>query len=151
MDRIAGPSPRDAGLLAGAIAFALYVSSNHPQPLAHCLATARADLALCVWEGQAPTLAEALARVGEPPRTAALLVGPEGGLARSEVEAARENGWTIAHLGPRILRTETAGPAVIAILQAKYGDLGGMEVRSRRPFDGRGEPAIGVRSRRPAV
>ncbi len=96
-----------------------------PRPLVDCLATTRADLALCVWEGQAPTLAEALARAGGPPRTAALLVGPEGGLARSEVEAAREGGWTIAHLGPRILRTETAGPAVIAILQATFGDMGG--------------------------
>ena len=97
-----------------------------PRPLVDCLAAVRADLALCVWEGQAPPLAEALARAGGPLRTAALLIGPEGGLAQNEVEAAREGGWTLAHLGPRILRTETAGPAVIAILQARFGDLGSM-------------------------
>jgi 16S rRNA (uracil1498-N3)-methyltransferase len=33
-------------------------------------------------------------------------------------------GWTIVGVGPRILRTETAGPAIIAVLQARFGDLG---------------------------
>ena len=54
----------------------------------------------------------------------ALLVGPEGGLAREEVEEARERGWAIVGVGPRILRTETVGPAIIAVLQARLGDLG---------------------------
>jgi 16S rRNA (uracil1498-N3)-methyltransferase len=54
----------------------------------------------------------------------ALLIGPEGGLARVEVEEARERGWTIVGVGPRILRTETAGPAIVAVLQARFGDLG---------------------------
>ena len=54
-----------------------------------------------------------------------LLIGPEGGLTSAEVEAARDRGWTIVGVGPRILRTETAGPAIIAVLQARFGDLGG--------------------------
>ena len=53
-----------------------------------------------------------------------LLVGPEGGLTSEEVEEARARGWAIVGAGPRILRTETAGPAIIAVLQARFGDLG---------------------------
>ncbi|PYN56388.1 MAG: hypothetical protein DMD94_08000 [Candidatus Rokuibacteriota bacterium] len=53
-----------------------------------------------------------------------LLVGPEGGLSTEEVERARAHRWTIVGMGPRILRTETAGPAVIAVLQSLFGDLG---------------------------
>jgi 16S rRNA (uracil1498-N3)-methyltransferase len=54
----------------------------------------------------------------------ALLIGPEGGLARQEVEEAQARGWAIVGIGPRILRTETAGPALIAVVQAHLGDLG---------------------------
>jgi 16S rRNA (uracil1498-N3)-methyltransferase len=96
-----------------------------PRPLADTLAlVSSVDLALCVWEGEAQPLVAALAALPGPPRTAALLVGPEGGLARSEVDAARAAGWRVAGLGHRILRTETAGPAVIAILQSRFGDVG---------------------------
>ncbi len=52
-----------------------------------------------------------------------LLIGPEGGLSEQEVQKATQAGLTSITLGPRILRTETAGPAVIAILQALWGDL----------------------------
>jgi len=109
-----------------------------PRPLGDALETAEAaDLRLCLWEeardggqggGEArllgtplaaslPTALAAVARVH-------LLVGPEGGLAEDEVEGARARGWTIVGAGPRILRTETAGPAIIAVLQARFGDLG---------------------------
>jgi len=52
-----------------------------------------------------------------------LLIGPEGGLTDMEVEQAKELGLTSIQLGPRILRTETAGPAVLAILQSLWGDF----------------------------
>lgn len=52
-----------------------------------------------------------------------LLVGPEGGLTTVEVEQATEKGLTAIQLGPRILRTETAGPAILAGLQVLWGDL----------------------------
>jgi 16S rRNA (uracil1498-N3)-methyltransferase len=45
-------------------------------------------------------------------------------LTSEEVEGVRASGWTIVGVGPRILRTETAGPAIIAVLQARFGDLG---------------------------
>ncbi len=45
-----------------------------------------------------------------------LLIGPEGGFEEKEIEAAKEAGLETVSLGKRILRTETAGPAVLAIL-----------------------------------
>jgi 16S rRNA (uracil1498-N3)-methyltransferase len=95
-----------------------------PASLDVCLGLARdSDLSLCLWEGVAPPLAAALGP--GPPRRAAVLIGPEGGLDVEEVEAARQAGWQVVSLGSRVLRTETAGPAVIAILQSRFGDLGG--------------------------
>jgi 16S rRNA (uracil1498-N3)-methyltransferase len=99
-----------------------------PRALEACLDEGReADLALCLWEGDAPSLGAALGDARRPGRVAQL-VGPEGGLERREVEAARARGWRIVGLGPRILRTETAGPAMIAILQSRWGDLGSHEM-----------------------
>jgi len=48
-------------------------------------------------------------------------VGPEGGL--SPAELAMLQGVERVRVGPRVLRTETAGPAVLAILQALAGDF----------------------------
>jgi 16S rRNA (uracil1498-N3)-methyltransferase len=63
-----------------------------------------------------------------------VLVGPEGGLARAEVEAAGMRGWRAARLGPRILRAETAGPAIVALVQFRFGDLStGSPGRSATP------------------
>ncbi len=52
-----------------------------------------------------------------------LLIGPEGGLTETEVQQATQIGLTAVQLGPRVLRTETAGPAVLAILQTLWGDI----------------------------
>lgn len=56
--------------------------------------------------------------------TVELLVGPEGGLTDDEERLAGTRGYVGLRLGPRILRTETAGAAAIAVLQALRGDLG---------------------------
>lgn len=53
-----------------------------------------------------------------------LLVGPEGGLSEHELDRAREAGFTGIRMGPRILRTETAGVAAMAAMQAMWGDWG---------------------------
>ncbi|RKP51130.1 16S rRNA (uracil(1498)-N(3))-methyltransferase [Trinickia fusca] len=50
-----------------------------------------------------------------------LLIGPEGGLAPEEESAAAERGFVPLALGPRVLRTETAGIAVLAALAARWG------------------------------
>lgn len=61
----------------------------------------------------------------EQPQTVelALLIGPEGGLSDTEVEQAKIHGLSAVRLGPRILRTETTAPVVLALLQAQWGDL----------------------------
>jgi len=53
----------------------------------------------------------------------AVLVGPEGGLTDDELLAVRKNGLLAVSMGPRVLRTETAGPAAISVLQARSGDF----------------------------
>ncbi|MCC7464042.1 MAG: 16S rRNA (uracil(1498)-N(3))-methyltransferase [Gammaproteobacteria bacterium] len=55
---------------------------------------------------------------------ATLLVGPEGGWSEREAALARRSGFTACRLGPRVLRTETAPLAALAVLQALAGDLG---------------------------
>jgi 16S rRNA (uracil1498-N3)-methyltransferase len=52
-----------------------------------------------------------------------VLIGPEGGLTDSEEQAAVAAGFTPVRLGPRVLRTETAAIAAIALLQRQFGDL----------------------------
>jgi len=52
-----------------------------------------------------------------------LLCGPESGLSEAEYLQARAAGWVPAALGPRVLRTETAGLVALAVLQARWGDL----------------------------
>ena len=52
-----------------------------------------------------------------------LLCGPESGLSEEEMARAKTHGWQGALLGPRVLRTETAGLVGLAVLQATLGDL----------------------------
>jgi 16S rRNA (uracil1498-N3)-methyltransferase len=52
-----------------------------------------------------------------------LLIGPEGGLDDGELDAATRVGFAPVRLGPRVLRTETAGIVALAVLQALWGDL----------------------------
>lgn len=60
----------------------------------------------------------------EPANPATLLIGPESGLDDSEIKACRDAGFTALRLGPRVLRTETAGMAALAAMQSHWGDLG---------------------------
>lgn len=52
-----------------------------------------------------------------------LLIGPEGGLDDAEIALAERSGYESVRLGPRVLRTETAGIVALAVLQARWGDL----------------------------
>lgn len=55
--------------------------------------------------------------------TCIVAIGPEGGWSPRDRALLADAGFTGLHLGPRILRTETAGMAAIAALQARFGDL----------------------------
>jgi len=55
----------------------------------------------------------------------AVLIGAEGGLTEEEMQQAQQLGYSDIHLGPRVLRTETAAVAVLAICQALWGDIQG--------------------------
>lgn len=60
----------------------------------------------------------------DPSRTACLAVGPEGGWSPRDLEQLAAAGFSGVRLGPRVLRTETAGIAAISALQVLHGDLG---------------------------
>ena len=57
----------------------------------------------------------------------AIVIGPEGGFTEEEINLLKDIGAEIITLGPRILRTETAGVVTAALLQYEMGDLGGKE------------------------
>ncbi|MCP2041392.1 16S rRNA (uracil1498-N3)-methyltransferase [Neisseria sp. HSC-16F19] len=58
------------------------------------------------------------------PQSVCLLVGPEGGFSAAEEEmAVHDFGFTPVSLGPRVLRTETAGVAALAAMQVLWGDF----------------------------
>ncbi len=90
------------------------------QPLNAILAETSDDLKLVLWEAGRLPLRDALPPV--PPKGVSLLVGPEGGFSAAEIEAIKRAGFQPVHLGPRILRTETAALASVPILQYLYGD-----------------------------
>lgn len=59
----------------------------------------------------------------ERPARLTLLVGPEGGLTAEEAKAAESAGFRPVRLGPRVMRTETAGVAALAAMLALWGDF----------------------------
>ena len=71
---------------------------------------------------QAPPLGSVLA--GAPPAEVWIAVGPEGGWTGEELAGLDAHGWRRASLGPRTLRTETAGAIAAAIVLHAWGDLG---------------------------
>jgi 16S rRNA (uracil1498-N3)-methyltransferase len=93
-------------------------------PLPTALAAAHKEaLKLMLWEGaREHTLRSVLPK--ERPDRIVLLIGPEGGFDEDEVAEARENGFHVVGLGPRILRTETVALVVLSILEFALGDLG---------------------------
>lgn len=86
-----------------------------PAPLDATLeALGPVDLFVIPWEAEARPIGEVIA--GRAFATAAVLIGPEGGLAPEEIATARAAGGVTVSLGPLILRTETAGLVSAAML-----------------------------------
>lgn len=77
------------------------------------------------WEEERAEGLGALLRSPAPPRGLAIFIGPEGGFTPAEASALAAAGARLVHLGPRILRVETAAAAVCALIQAAWGDLEG--------------------------
>jgi len=71
-----------------------------------------------------PDASEGLRQLPAEVTAVELLIGPEGGLCEQETRLATGRGYRGLRLGPRVLRTETAAAAAIAVLQALRGDLG---------------------------
>lgn len=88
---------------------------------AEVLNTVDADLKLLLWEESTEPLPSVLPQVS--PKNVAVVVGPEGGITPQEADQANRAGFRLVSIGPRILRTETAGLAIMTILQYLYGDL----------------------------
>lgn len=88
-----------------------------PLPLSTALGLiAGYDLSLLLWEGERErTVAKALIRTEAASRVA-VIIGPEGGLEKSEVDEAVQHGAVPVSLGPLVLRTETAGVVALSIV-----------------------------------
>ena len=92
--------------------------------LAAALAQADLPTKLLLWEGERECRLKETLALSPPPTGVVILVGPEGGLTDEEAASAVVGGFVSVSLGPRILRTETAGLAMLAILQYQWGDMG---------------------------
>ncbi|NLC70032.1 MAG: 16S rRNA (uracil(1498)-N(3))-methyltransferase [Desulfuromonadaceae bacterium] len=93
-----------------------------PADLAQALRAGDEELRLICWQEGTRGLKEVLSHFR--PAGVAVLIGPEGGFGAGEMDLAREIGFTPVSLGPRILRTETAGIIMAALLQFEFGDMG---------------------------
>lgn len=70
-----------------------------------------------------PGATTAMASLAAPATKVCLLIGPEGGFSDSEYDDAEFSGFLPVAVGPRILRTETAAIAAVAVAQSLWGDL----------------------------
>jgi len=82
-------------------------------------------VALIPWEEETAESLKGFLQNSKPPEEIYVFIGPEGGFSPGEVERAQLCGVRPVTLGPRILRTETAGLAVLTMILYQWGDLGG--------------------------
>jgi 16S rRNA (uracil1498-N3)-methyltransferase len=96
-------------------------------PFSKALVDGKTNHSLCLIPWEKETNGELKNRLSaldqSHPSTIAVLIGPEGGFADSEIEMAIENGWIPISLGVRILRMETAALALSALILYEMGDL----------------------------
>jgi len=88
---------------------------TEPVKFSEAVKTANEELKIIPWEEASGITLKGVVS-GKKPRNIAVFIGPEGGFTPAEADMARANDITPVTLGKRILRTETAGPAVLAML-----------------------------------
>lgn len=97
-------------------------------PFAKALEGAKGyDLVLVAWEEEhALPMSQAVRRYVQEhgtPETVLIVIGPEGGISQREWQQLRDLGAVSVTLGPRILRTETAGLCALAVLWTALGEM----------------------------
>lgn len=97
---------------------------SSPISFNHAVMYSKADVKLIFWEEEnTKSLRKILEELNFKPETVAMIIGPEGGLEKSEVELAEKHGWISVSLGSRILRTETAGMAALTAIMYHLEEL----------------------------
>lgn len=96
---------------------------NPPSALQELPSVPEQHLAIVAWEEESAALRPLLQATHC--QAVHVFIGPEGGLTSNEVNFLLNQGWQSVALGPRILRTETAPLALLAVIQYELGDLGG--------------------------
>ncbi|MBQ2725449.1 MAG: 16S rRNA (uracil(1498)-N(3))-methyltransferase [Clostridia bacterium] len=81
---------------------------------------AKTDLPLFCYEGEGTEPLPAVFDHVHEPKSAAVMIGPEGGYAAEEAQLAADSGMKMTGLGKRILRTETAAPFVLSCVSCRY-------------------------------
>lgn len=82
----------------------------------------RHDLIIIAYEDEKSKTLKSLLKDNLSAKDIAVVIGPEGGLERCEVDTLIQKGGTAVTLGPRILRTETAGMAALAMILYEIED-----------------------------
>ena len=81
------------------------------------------DLKLIFYEECAVPIQNIIEAQTTPPRSVFTVIGPEGGFTPEEIDHARQNGFHVLSLGPRILKAETAALAASVMMQHIFGDM----------------------------
>jgi 16S rRNA (uracil1498-N3)-methyltransferase len=103
---------------------------EQPVPL-HTMVKMEADIKIIFWEEGGEPIREFFRSRGIPPaaerhaptNTILVLIGPEGGFSREEIETAQHAGFVLLSLGPRILRAETAAIVAMSLIQYELENL----------------------------
>lgn len=81
------------------------------------------ELRLILWEGESERSLKDVLSLGGKPTSVAVAIGPEGGFDPLEVRQFSQHGFQPVSLGSRILRTETASIAILAVIQYIWGEM----------------------------
>lgn len=97
---------------------------SHPLKYEQAIEEAKSlQTVLFPYENEHSNALKGILRCEEKIKSVGIFIGPEGGFDNQEIDIALRNNFDVITLGPRILRTETAGLAVISVIMYELGDL----------------------------